>query len=196
MSNVVNWGLRQSAWAEIIKDDRGNETYGTLKKLIGVRVINFSPQGDLAKEYADGGVVYTGRSNDGYTGTMEFSSMPEDFWLYITDEMSDKKNVAFENQVSTEKKFVLLWEWEQDKKGTRHIMYSVVANRPDLNSTTSGDGGSMTFQRQTLNISASPRKKDRIVKARTTSETDEDVYNNWFTTLYVDPDSTTRVVKG
>lgn len=182
--NIVNFGLAQSGWGEITVDANGNDVLGTLTMLSGTRAINFTPTGDLLPVYADGTTVYVGRSNSGYTGSIEVTTADEDFKKYILSEEKDSKNVQYEKQTNTVNRFYLVWEWVNDKKNTRHIMYNLTANRSPIAGTTKGDGGSDSSQPETLNLVASPRKSDGIVKANTRYDVDSTVYNNWFLSAY------------
>lgn len=181
--NIVNWGLAASAWGKITVNEQGKDVYAPPKMFRGTRQINFTPDGEQVKVYADGTVVYVGKQNSGYSGTMEVTNLDDEFAAYALGETKTDKGVIVENQDGQGERFYLLWEWEQDKKRTRHVMYNCTANRPDVSATTAGDGGTKSAQNRTLNIIATPRY-DKVVKARSGADTDETVYNNWFTSVY------------
>lgn len=184
MPNKVMWGLAASAWGKITVDGNGNDVYGTPTRFLGDRQINFSPAGDLVKVFADGTVIYVGKENSGYTGSMELTNMDDEFAKWALSEEVDSKNVQYEIKEPTVNRIYLIWEWVQDAKNTRHIMYNVTVSRPDNNATTAGDGDSKTAQYQTVNLTAIPRE-DGIVKAKTRVDVDETTYNNWFNAAYV-----------
>ena len=87
-------------------------------------------------------------------------------------------------------RFYLLWEWVQDAKNTRHVMYNITASRPSMSATTAGDNDSKTAQYRTLNLTAIPRA-DGKVKASTRVDVNSTVYDNWFNSLY-EPTGTTE----
>lgn len=184
MPNKVNWGLAASAWGTITVDANGNDVYGTPVKFLGNRQVNWDPAGDLIKVYADGTVIYTGRQNSGYTGSMELTNMDDNFAQYVLSESVDSKNVQYEEKEPTVNRFYLIWEWVQDTKDTRHIMYNITASRPSMSATTAGDNDTKTAQYRTLNMTAIPRN-DGIVKASTRVDVDSTTYNNWFNAAYV-----------
>lgn len=184
MPNRVNWGLAASAWGKITTDAQGNDVYGTPTMFLGNRQVNWDPAGDLVKVFADGTVIYTGRQNSGYTGSMELTNLDDDFAAWVLSESVDSKNVQYEEKEPTVNRFYLLWEWVQDVKDTRHIMYNITASRPSMSATTSGDNDSKTAQYRTLNLTAIPRA-DGIVKASTRVDVDSTTYNNWFNAAYV-----------
>ena len=183
MDNIVNWGLVASAWAPITEDENGNDVYGTVHKFRGARSISWTANGDFVNVYADGTTVYTGKNNDGYDGSMEFTNPDEDFLAYALGEETDSNGLQYEPLEPTVNRFALLWEWEGDLRKTRHCMYNCTARRPDLSVTTKGDGGSKNPQYQTINLKAIARVNDDVVKIRTKSTTDATVYANWFNSV-------------
>ena len=184
MPNRVNWGLAASAWGKITVDADGHDVYGAPIMFLGNRQVNWDPAGDLIKVFADGTVIYTGRQNSGYTGSMELTNLDDDFAKYVLSESVDSKNVQYEEKEPYVNRFYLLWEWIQDQKNTRHVMYNITASRPSMSATTAGDGDTKTAQYRTLNMTAIPRD-DGIVKASTRVDVDSTVYNNWFSSAYV-----------
>lgn len=190
MPNRVNWGLAASAWGKITVDGNGNDVYGAPTMFLGNRQVNWDPAGDLVKVFADGTVIYTGRQNSGYTGSLELTNLDDDFAAWVLSESVDQKNVQYEEKEPTVNRFYLLWEWVQDAKNTRHIMYNVTASRPSMSATTSGDNDSKTAQYRTLNLTAIPRD-DGIVKASTRVDVDSTTYSNWFNGAYVPAGSST-----
>lgn len=181
--NIVNWGLVASGWAPITVDANGDDVYGPVRKFKGARSVNFTANGDFVNVYADGTTVYTGKNNDGYDGSMEFTNPDEDFLAYALGEQTDANGLQYEPLEPVVNRFALLWEWEGDKRKTRHCMYNCTARRPDLSVTTKGDGGSKSAQYQTINLKAIARPNDDVVKIRTKSTTDATVYDNWFNSV-------------
>lgn len=184
MANRVNWGLALSAWGRITTDAQGNDVYGTPTMFLGDRQINWDPSGDLINVYADGTIIYTGRQNSGYTGSMELTNLDDDFAEWVLSEEVDSNNVQYENKEPVVHRFYLVWEWVQDAKNTRHIMYNITASRPSMSATTAGDGDTKTAQYRTINMTAIPRA-DGIVKASTRVNVDDTTYSNWFNAAYV-----------
>lgn len=193
MPNRVNWGLAASAWGKITRDAQGNDVYGAPTMFLGNRQVNWDPAGDLVKVFADGTVIYTGRQNSGYTGSLELTNLDDDLAAWVLSESVDSNNVQFEEKEPVVNRFYLMWEWVQDAKNTRHIMYNITASRPSMSATTSGDGDSKTAQYRTLNLTAIPRD-DGIVKASTRVDVNSTVYNNWFNAAYVPTGSASQAV--
>ena len=178
--NKVNWGLAKVYWGQITVNEQGIDTYSEPVKLVGSRVINFSPQGDLVEVYADGGTIYTGRENNGYEGSLEMTVLDDDLIKYALDEETDDSNIQFEKKKTTQNRFFLMWEWENDTRNTRHCMLNVTANRVSIESTTAGDGGTKSAQYETLQLRSLPRDSDGYVKYKTTYQTDSTAYSTFF----------------
>ena len=136
MPNRVNWGLAASAWGKITRDAQGHDVYGAPVMFLGNRQVNFDPAGDLVKVFADGTVIYTGRQNSGYTGSLELTNLDDNFAAWALSESVDGNNVQYEEKEPTVNRFYLLWEWVQDAKNTRHIMYNITASRPSMSAMT------------------------------------------------------------
>ena len=98
MPNKVNWGLAKSAWGKITTDAQGNDVYGPPIMFLGNRQVNFSPAGDLVKVFADGTVIYVGRENSGYTGSLELTNMDDEFAKWALSEYVDSNNVQYEDK--------------------------------------------------------------------------------------------------
>ena len=194
MDNIVNWGLVASAWAPITVDENGNDVYGVPRKFKGARSITWTADGDMVNVYADGTTIYTGKNNDGYSGTAEFTVLEEEFARYALGELVDDHGLQYEPQEAQVNRFALLWEWEGDVNRARHCMFNVTANRPDLSATTKGDGGSKSAQYQTINLKAIPRANDKNVKTRTRSNTDQAIYDNWFNSVPVISTDSTKAI--
>lgn len=79
-------------------------------------------------------------------------------------------------------KFALLFEFDGDVHGIRHVLYNCSASRPSIASETKED--TIEPVTKTLSLTADPRA-DGLVKARTGDTTTEETYNNWYQSVYV-----------
>lgn len=183
LDNIVNWGLVASGWAPITVDANGNDVYGPVRKFRGLRSVTFTANGEMVRVYADGATVYIGKANNGYSGSMEFTNPDEEFQRYALGEQVDENGLQYEPLEPPVNRFAFLWEWQGDQKKTRHCMFNCTASRPDLSVTTRGDGGTKTAQYQTLNVETAARANDDVVKVRTRSDTDQQVYEDWFNSV-------------
>ena len=97
-------------------------------------------------------------------------------------EIIDENNVLIEKTDAEIKPFALLFEFEGDKKAKRHLLYYCKTSRLNLESSTKSN--SIEVKTDTLNLKCRPLPNTTNVKAKTTLETNEDLYNNWFNEVY------------
>ena len=71
--------------------------------------------------------------------------------------------------------FSLLFEFDGDVHGIRHVLYNCSASRPSIESETKED--SIEPGKEKLSLTADPRE-DGLVKARTGDETAANSYKN------------------
>lgn len=182
MANKVNFGLKNVHYAEITEED-DEITYGTPTRIPGAVSLALTPRGELAEFYADNMLYYSASSNDGYDGTLSIATIPEKFAIDALGEEKDKEDgVLTEKSDAKQKDFALMFEFDGDKKATRHVLYKCAANRP----TVSGETTTNTKEPQPneLTFISSARPTDLNVKTKTTSETPEGVYEAWYDEVY------------
>lgn len=160
----------------------GVVTFETPIACPGAKSISLEAQGEISKFYADGVVYWQVASNNGYEGDLEMALISDEIRKQILSEVEDTKKVIFENATALPKTFALLFEISTDEKGYRFCFYNCTATRPSTESETTED--TIEPGTETMTISCAP-ESDGIVRARTTQETDETVYNSWFTKVHV-----------
>lgn len=113
--------------------------------------------------------------NIGYTGSLELAALPESFcadifgWTVadgvLTEIYTNKPPVPFQ----------LLWQVKGT--GERFVLFKCFALKPDISDQT--DGKSAQTATAAIKLYAYYDDSGRI-KANTTADTSESVYNNWF----------------
>ena len=68
-----------------------------------------------------------------------------------------------------------------DQRHIRHVLYNCVASRPSIEGETNED--SKEVKTDTLNLQATPLANG-YVKAKTGTNTTDDVYNKWYDAVY------------
>ena len=79
-------------------------------------------------------------------------------------------------------KFALLFEFDGDEHGIRHVLYNCAASRPSIESQTKEE--TIEPRTETLNLTADPRE-DGLVKSRTGDTTAKATYDGWYGAVYV-----------
>lgn len=182
MANKVNFGLKNVHYAPIEEKD-GKITYEEPIKVPGAVSLELTPRGELAEFYADNMLYYSASSNDGYDGTLSIANIPEQFAIDALGEVKDEDDgVLTENANAKQKDFALMFEFDGDKKSTRHVLYKCSANRPNVGGETTTN--TKEPQPNELTFISSARPSDYAVKTKTTTDTSEDVYKKWYDKVY------------
>lgn len=179
--NKVKFALKRAAVAPATIAEDGSVTYGEVKRLPGAVSIALSQKGSMQKLRADGIDYYLSNSKQGYEGDLEFAKIDEDFKRDYLGETEDANNVQFERNDDESKAFALLIEFDGDIKATRHCLYMCYASSPAIEGENPDD--SRTPKTEKVSITAIPRE-DGYIKASTRNITSEEVYNNWFGSVY------------
>ena len=178
--NQVTFGLENVHWAEVtLVADNGTLSYGAPKRLPGAVELTLDTAGDSGIFKADNINYYVAESNDGYTGKLKIAKLTDEFSQAVLGELIDETSKVVTETANAKKKyFALMFQIEGDKKATRHILYYCFAQRPSFGSSTK-DGTNVNTTE--LSFSASPRPLDKVVKRKTSEETPDQIYNEWFT---------------
>jgi len=181
--NKVKYNLKNVHAAILTKGDDGTYTYAKPVAIPGAVSLSLDAEGESNPFYADGVVYFRSTSNNGYSGDLEMTLIPEWFRTDILQEEKDSNGVLIERSDITESVyFALLFEFDGDQKAIRHVMYNCTASRPTIESQTKES--SIEPGTETLSIAADPRE-DGLVKSRTGDDTSTATYNNWYKNVYV-----------
>ena len=185
MSNKIKFGLKNVHYAPVTETVTAGVTAVTFAAPItipGAVNLSLSPVGDTTPFYADNVEYFTAIANNGYDGTLEMALIPDSFKVTILKEVIDTNKVQFEENDTQPAPFALLFEFEGDSKAIRHAMYYCKAARPNIESSTKGQG--IEPKTETLNLTCRSMPGTAIIKAKTTDETDSTTYTNWYKTVY------------
>ncbi len=186
MSNKVKYNLKNVHAAKLtteVVEGVTNYTYATPKAIPGAVSLSLDAEGESSPFYADGIVYFRTYANNGYSGDLEIALIPEWFRTEILKEILDSNGVLVEKADNTESvKFALLFEFDGDEHGIRHVLYNCAASRPSIESQTKEE--TIEPRTETLNLTADPRE-DGLVKSRTGDTTAKATYDGWYGAVYV-----------
>ncbi len=191
--NKVTFGLN-NVHAAPFTVSNGVIEYDKPFPLPGGVELSLEPRGDMTQFYADDMLFYSAQNNQGYDGTLSVANITEQFAVEVLGEEKDSENgLLTEKSDAKPKNFALLFEFDGDKKATRHVLYNCTANRPTVSSSTKT--GSVEPSPNELTFISSPRETDKAVKTKTTVNTPQSVYDGWYDAVYeVNADTTPPTV--
>lgn len=192
--NKMHYDLKNVHYARGRKMEDGSVVFYKPQRINGAMSMDISPEGETVKIRADGIDYIVNTSNNGYSGSITFVKVPDHFRIACLAEKLDTVNgIQYEDANAEPDPFALLFEFVGDVKNIRHIMYNNMSSRVPLvseNKETQKEPDT-----EELEITSSPAvlmiegEQRSIVKAHTNEDTKPDVYNNWYTQVYV-PEAT------
>lgn len=177
MSNKIKYGIKNAYYAK--KTTTG---YDTPVAMPGAVSLSLAPQGDTYTFYADNISYFKTTVNNGYEGDLELALIPDSFYTDILGDTIDATNhVQIENADAVSTEFAFGVQFEGDEKATRYWFYNCIATRPEVEGETKEDGIEAKTETVTLNITPGA---NGIVRAKTTAETTQTVYDGWFSEVF------------
>jgi phi13 family phage major tail protein len=181
MGNKVKYGLK-NVYYSVITLTNNVPSYATPVHIPGAVNLTLSPVGEKVKFAADDMEDYFAENvNNGYDGSLEMALVPDSFRTDVLGDTVDDNGAIVENANATVKRFALMFEFDGDAKKTRHVLYNVLANRPNIEGTTRSN--TKEPKSETLEIEARPAADTSDVKAKV--EQSGTGYDTFFTAVYL-----------
>lgn len=180
--NKVKYGLKNAHYALLTIAEDGTVTYGKPIPIPGSVSLTMDAQGDTSTFYADNMAYFVTAANDGYSGTFEVALIPDQFRQDVLHEtMDEAAQVLVENINNQTSPFALLFEFDGDKKATRHVLYNCTCTRPSVSGGTTTNTKEPSTEK--MNLTASPLPNGNT-KARTTVDTPAAQYAGWYDAVW------------
>lgn len=186
MDNKVKYGLKNVYYAKATIDPATNTaTYATPVRWPGAVNLSLDAEGEQTKFRADNIDYWVGQDNDGYEGDFESALIPESFKIDILGYIKDTNDVLIETADPVTQEFALLFQFEGDKKATRHVLYNCTASRPSVTGQTTEETTepqTETISLTAVSVHSTALDKDIVKASVTADETTQ--YNAWFESVY------------
>lgn len=184
--NKVVYGLKNVHYSKMTIDETGKVVYAAPTPIKGAVEISLESKAELVSFEADNEVYYSAPGTSSYEGTLTLAKVPDLFLVDILGEVLDEVDgIQTEVDGAKTSNFALMFQFEGDNSGVRHLFYNCSASRPSVASKTGKEIGT-TELGFTASAKPSESANDKaIVKAKTTGSTTAAVYNAWFDAVYV-----------
>lgn len=184
--NKVVYGLKNVHYSKMSIDETGKVVYAKPTAVKGAVEISLESKAELVSFEADNEVYYSAPGTSSYEGTLTLAKVPDGFLVDILGEVLDATDgVQTEIDGAKTSNFALLFQFEGDNSGVRHLFYNCSASRPSVASKTGKEIGTTELA---FTASAKPAESvndKAIVKAKTTGNTTTAIYSGWFDAVYV-----------
>jgi phi13 family phage major tail protein len=179
--NKVKYGLK-NVYYSVITLVNNMPSYGIPVHIPGAVNLTLSPAGEKVRFAADDREDYFAENiNNGYDGSLEMALIPDSFRTDVLGDTVDANGAIIENANATVKKFALMFEFDGDAKKTRHVLYNVLATRPNIESSTKTN--TKEPKTDSLEIEVRPALDTSDVKAKVLQG--ETGYDTFFSAVYL-----------
>lgn len=178
----IKYGLSNVYYAVATDNGSGVLSYATPVAWPGAVSLSLDAEGETNTFYADNIAYYVSNANSGYSGDFESALIPDSFRTAVLGEVLDAKGFYVETAEAPTVEFALMFQFENDDKNTRHVLYRCTASRPSVAGNTAE--ASIEPQTESITLTAMPRVNDHVIKARAPFDEGADSsYSKWFTAV-------------
>lgn len=188
MANKYRYDVKNCYYCPGKRNADGSITFDEtrIRQEPGLQSIDMQAEGDISKIRADGIDYIIIASNNGYTGTLNFVKISDQFRQDCLAETVDiTTGIQYEDADTTPDPFALMGEFKGDTEGIRFIYYNCTASRP--NQTGENKDNMREPDTESLSLQASPLPcvidgtEKNIVRGGVTKSANAATYNQWFT---------------
>ena len=178
--NKVRFGLKNVHVCSIT-EDAGAITYGKPTAWKGAKSLTLDPEGDTNTYYADNTAYFATNTNNGYSGSLEMSEIPEEIEKMIFNVVTTEEGNLAEDANLLPNNVALMFQFEGDVNATKYIFYKVVFSRPNVEGETKEE--STDPKTTSMDITAIPVEKDDHQWVRSKCRKGDTNYENFFSTV-------------
>ena len=189
--NKVRYGLR-NVHVCAITENAGAITYNTPVAWKGAKSLTLDPEGDTNTYYADNTAYFTTNTNNGYSGSLEMSEIPEEIEKMIFNTVTTEEGNLAEDANVLPNNVALMFQFEGDVSATKHIFYKVVFARPNVEGETKEE--STDPKTTSMDITAVPVEQGDHQWVKSKCRKGDTNYESFFTTAPTLPSPKASVV--
>lgn len=178
--NKVRFGLKNVHVCSIT-EDAGAITYGKPTAWRGAKSLTLDPEGDTNTYYADNTAYFATNTNNGYSGSLEMSEIPEEIEKMIFNVVTTEEGNLAEDANLLPNNVALMFQFEGDVNATKYIFYKVVFSRPNVEGETKEE--STDPKTTSMDITTIPVEKDDHQWVRSKCRKGDTNYENFFSTV-------------
>lgn len=186
-NNTYHYDVKNCHFFPGTRNADGSITYaaGAGIPIPGLRSMNLGSEGDTTRIRADGIDYIVISGNNGYSGTLNFVQIPDEFREKCLSEVVDATTgIQYEDANADPKPFALVGEFKGDVKNIRWIFYNCVAARPAVAGDNKDNMKEPDTEELSLTVSPVPHtvnsKEVNLVRAGITEGANNVTYNHWF----------------
>ena len=184
--NKVVYGLKNVHYSKMSIGETGKVTYAKPVAIKGAVEISLESKAELIEFEADNEVYYSAPDTSAYEGALTLAKVPDGFLVDILGEVLDETDgVQTEVDGAKTSNFALLFQFEGDVNGTRHLFYNCSASRPSVAGKTGKEIGTTELAFKASAKPAESVNDKAVVKTKTTANTTTAIYNGGFDAVYV-----------
>ena len=177
--NKVRFGLKNVHVCSITEDAE-TITFGTPVAWKGAKSLTLDPEGDTNTYYADNIAYFTTNTNNGYSGSLEMSEIPEKIEKMIFNTVTTEEGNLAEDANVLPNNVALMFQFDGDVSATKHIFYKVVFARPNVEGETKEE--STDPKTTSMDIKAVPVAQGDHQWVKSKCRKGDTNYENFFTT--------------
>lgn len=190
-ANKYHYDVKNCHYCPGTRASDGTVTFGnTVKDLKGLVSMDMGAEGESSRVRADGIDYLVFSSNNGYSGTLNFIKIDDDFRVDCMGEVVDEvTGMQYEDADAEFSPFALMGEFKGDQEGIRWIYYNCTAGR---NSQHGENKENMKEpDQEELPVTASPLpvtidgEEVNIVRGGITKTMNAATYAAWFNSVIV-----------
>ena len=192
MPNMYHYDVKNCYYVPGTRNDDGTVSFdlSKIRQEKGLLSMEMQAQGEVNKIRADGIDYIVSNSNNGYTGTLNFVMISDEFRVdNLAEKVDITSGIQYEDADSIPTPFALMGEFKGDAEGIRWIYYNCTASRP--NQAGDNKDNQKDPDTESLSVTVTPLpviidgKEINLVRGGIKKSVNAQTYNQWFSKVTI-----------